>query len=112
MTKTFMGIAAAALLTAAAGSAPANAAPIRSAPGLAQTQSGVDLVQHRRGRGGYARGYRGGYGPRAYGPRVYAPHVYGPGPYAYVEPYPYRPYRRYYAPAPHVQVGPFGFGIW
>ncbi len=107
MTKTFLGLAAAALLTAAAAPAPANAAPIRNAPGLAQSQSGIDLVQHRwRGRGHW-RGHRGWYGPRVYGPRVY-----GPGPYAYVDPYPYRPYRRYYAPGPHVQVGPFGFGIW
>ena len=87
MTKTFLGLAAAALLTAAAAPAPANAAPIRNAPGLAQSQSGIDLVQPRwRGRGGYWGGPRGWYGPRAYGPRVY-----GPGPYAIVEPYPFRP---------------------
>jgi len=107
MTKTLLGIAAAALLTVAAAPAPASAAPIQHTPGLVQSQAGIDLVQYRRGRG-YYRGYgRGWNGPRAYGPRVYGPRVYGPGPYAY-DPYPYR----YYAPGPHVQVGPFGFGIW
>src|SRR6476659_5011743 len=107
MVKTLTGIAAAAMLTVAAAPAPANAAPIRHAPGLAQSQAGVDLVQYRwRGRG-YGRGYRRGwYGPRYYCPRPYVdadPYAHG-----YYRPY----YRRYYSPGPYVQFGPFGFGVW
>jgi len=91
---------------AAVPTAPANAAPITNAPGLAEHQSGVEQVQYRRYRRGYWRGpgYRYGYygGP--------GPYYYGAAPYAYAAPYPY--YRRYYAPRPFIGVGPFGFGVW
>ena len=61
MYKSLAGLAAAAVLTVAAvPSAPANAAPIQNAPGLAEHQSGVEQVQYRYHR----RYYRGYYGPR------------------------------------------------
>jgi hypothetical protein len=107
MYKSLAGIAAATVLTmAAVPTAPANAAPIQNAPGLAEHQSGVETVQYRRR---YYGGYYGGY----YGPRRYyyggGPYYYG-SPYAYGAPYPY--YRRYYGPRPFIGVGPFGFGVW
>ena len=108
MYKSLAGIAAAAVLTlAAVPTAPANAAPIRNAPGLAEHQSGVEQVQYRRYNRRYYRGY---YGPRRgyyYGG---SPYYYGGyAPYAYA-PYPY--YRRYYGPRVGVGIGPFGFGVW
>ena len=108
MYKSLAGIAAAAVLTVVAmPTPPADAAPIRNAPGIAEHQSGVEQVQYRRYRRGYWRGpvYRryGYYGP--------GPYYYGAAPYAYAAPYPY--YRRhYYYGGPAVRVGPFGFGVW
>jgi hypothetical protein len=124
MVKSVLGIAAATMLAAAVlPTVPANAAPIRHAPGIAEEQSGIETVQYRRRywRGGaYRYGYRGGpyrrygYAPyRRYG-YGYAPYRYGyyGSPYAYAAPYPY--YRRYYGPRPFVGIGigPFGFGAW
>ena len=107
MYKSLVGIAAAAVLTVVAvPTAPANAAPIKNASGLAEHQSGVEQVQYRRYNRRYYRGY---YGPRRFyggGPYYYG--GYG-GPYAYA-PNPY--YRRYYGPRPFVGIGPFGFGVW
>jgi hypothetical protein len=109
MYKSLTGIAAAAILSAVTMPAPANAAPIRNAPGI-EHQSNVDTVQYRRHYRGYhgpRRAYRGYYGPRYYGG---GPYYYGGGYPAY-GPY---PYRRYYAPGPSVGfgIGPFGFGVW
>jgi hypothetical protein len=102
MVKSVLGIAAATLLaTAVMPTAPANAAPIRDAPGIAEHQSGVETVQYRR----YRRGY---YGPRRYYGGGY-PYYYG-GPYAYGAPYPY--YRRHYGPRPFIGIGPVGIGVW
>lgn len=108
MVKSVLGIVAATMLAAAAmPTASANAAPIRHAPGVAEHQSGVETVQHRRYRHrrayvGPRRVYRGG----AY---YYGRRPYGGGPYAYA-PYPYR--GGYYAPRPFIGIGPFGFGVW
>ena len=115
MVKSVLGIAAATMLAAAVlPTAPANAAPIRNAPGIAEHQSGVETVQYRRYRRGYWRGgaYRYGYrgGAYRYG---YAPYRYGyyGSPYAYAAPYPY--YRGgYYGARPFVGIGPFGFRAW
>ena len=86
MYKSLAGLAAAAALTMAAmPTAPANAAPITNAPGLAEHQSGVEQVQYRRYNRRYYRGY---YGPRRFyggGPYYYG----GYAPYAYAAPYPY-----------------------
>jgi hypothetical protein len=94
---------------------PAAAAPIQNAPGLAEAQANIDLVQYRRYRG-YRHGPRVWYGPR----RAYR--YWGPGPYVYGYPYaaypyayayPPRYYRRYYrGPVVSFGVGPFGFGVW
>jgi hypothetical protein len=110
MVKSVLGIAAATLLAAAVmPTAPANAAPIHHAPGIAEHQSGVETVQYRRYHRRHWRGHRYGY----YGPRRHyyggGPYYYG-GPYAYGAPYPY--YRRHYAPRPFIGIGPFGFGVW
>jgi hypothetical protein len=106
MYKSLAGMAAAAALTmVAVSTAPANAAPIKNAPGLTEHQAGVEQVQYRRYHRRYYRGY---YGPRRFyggGPYYYG----GYAPYAYA-PYPY--YRRYYAPRPFIGIGPFGFGVW
>jgi hypothetical protein len=116
MVKSVLGIAAATMLAAAVlPTAPANAAPIRNAPGIAEHQSGVETVQYRRYNRRYWRGgayrYRYGarYGAYRYG---YAPYRYGyyGSPYAYAAPYPY--YRRYYGPRVGFGIGPFGFGAW
>jgi hypothetical protein len=111
--KSVLGLAAATMLAAAVmPSAPASAAPIRNAPGIAEHQSGVETVQYRRYNRRYYRGpvvRRGFYGP---GPYAYGggPYYYG-SPYAYAAPYPY--YRRgYYGPRPFIGIGPFGFGVW
>ena len=105
MYKSLAGMAAAAVLTmAAAPTAPANAAPIQNAPGLAEHQAGVEQVQYRRYHRRYWRGPVVRY--RSYGP---GPYYYG-APYAYAAPYPY--YRRYYGPRPFIGIGPFGFGVW
>ena len=96
MLKILTGAAAAALLAAAIPSS-AGAAPAGPMAGVQADQSNVQDVQYRRS-------YRWNRGYRYYGPRYY-------GPYAYARPDPYY-YRRYYYPGPHVQVGPFGFGIW
>ena len=112
MVKSVLGIAAATMLAAAVmPTAPANAAPIRNAPGIAEHQSGVETVQYRRYNRRYYRApvRRGFYGPGRY---AYGggPYYYGGGPYAYGG-YPY--YRGgYYAPRPFIGVGPFGFGVW
>jgi hypothetical protein len=103
MYKSLMGVAAAAMLAAVA--TPVNAAAIRHAPAIAEHQSNVDLVQHRRWNRRHWRGHAR-YG-RYWGPRRHD--GYYARPYAYA-PYPY--YRRYYAPGPYVQFGPFGFGVW
>jgi hypothetical protein len=110
MVKSLAGIAAAAILAAVSvPTAPANAAAIHHAPGLAEHQGNTEAVQYRyyHRYGPRWRGYRGYYGPRYYGGGPY----YGYGyPYAY-GPY---PYRRYWGPRPFVGfgVGPFGFGVW
>jgi hypothetical protein len=110
MVKSVFGIAAATMLAAAVmPTAPANAAPIHHAPGIAEHQSGVETVQYRRYNRRYWRGgpYRyGGYGPRYYRGGSY---YYGGGPYGYGG-YPY--YRGYYGARPFVGIGPFGFGVW
>ena len=113
MYKSLAGLAAAAVLSIVAmPTAPANAAPIKNAPGLAEHQSGVEQVQHRRYHRRYHRGY---VGPRRFygGGRPYyyggGPYYYGGGPYAYA-PYPY--YRRHYGPSVGIGIGPFGFGVW
>ena len=112
MVKSVLGIAAATMLAASVmPTAPANAASIRHAPGIAEQQSGVETVQHRRYNRRYVRApVRRGY----YAARPYAygggPYYYGGGPYAYA-PAPY--YRGgYYAPRPFIGIGPFGFGVW
>ena len=111
MVKSVLGIAAATMLAAAVmPTAPANAAPIQNAPGIAEHQSGVETVQYRR----YNRRYVRAPVRRYYGPGRYAygggPYYYGGGPYAYA-PAPY--YRGgYYAPRPFIGIGPFGFGVW
>jgi hypothetical protein len=114
MVKSVLGIAAATMLAAAAmPTAPANAAPIRNAPGITQHQSGVETVQNRRYRRGYVGPRRYGYvAPRRFygGGPYYGGGAYYGGPYAYGG-YPY--YNRgYYAPRPFIGVGPFGFGVW
>jgi hypothetical protein len=110
MVKSVLGIAAATMLAAAAmPTAPANAAPIRNVPGVAE-HSGIETVQYRRYNRRYYRApvRRGFYGP-GYAYRG-GPYYYGGGPYAYGG-YPY--YRRgYYAPRPFIGIGPFGFGVW
>ncbi len=85
MVKSVLGIAAATMLAAAVmPTAPANAAPIQNAPGIAEHQSGVETVQYRRYNRRYYRGpvRRGFYGPGRY---AYGggPYYYGGGPYAY-----------------------------
>jgi hypothetical protein len=100
MLKSLIGIAGAAMLTAAA-PAPANAFAVRHAPDLVQDQATVQEVWHR-GRP-HRRIYRHRY-YRAYPYRVY------PGPYAYAPAPYYRPY--YGPPGPVVRFGPFGFGFW
>ncbi len=107
--KTFLGVAAVAVVSIAAAPSPANAFAVRHAPGAAQDQATVEHVWHR----GYPhrRVYRA-YPYRPYAYRAYpGPYAY---PYAYAAPYPYPYYRRYYAPRPFVGigVGPFGFGVW
>jgi hypothetical protein len=109
--KSLLGIAAATMLAAAVIPAPAIAAPIQNAPGIAELQSNVESVQYRRYNRRYVRApvRRGVYRSGRY---VYGggPYYYGGGPYAYAAPYPY--YRRYYAPRPFIGIGPFGFGVW
>jgi hypothetical protein len=109
--KSILGIAAATMLAAAVmPTAPANAAPIRDVPGIAEHQSGVETVQYRRYNRRYWRGGpRYGYYPRRHYYRG-GPYYYGGGPYAYGG-YPY--YRGgYYGPRPFIGIGPFGFGVW
>jgi hypothetical protein len=103
MYKSLTGLAAAAILTIVAAPAPpADAAPIRNAPGLTQDQSVVDTVQYRRR--GYRRAWRPYYRGRAWRPYYrryawrpyYRPYVrrYAWGPY-------YRPYYRRYVWGPY-----------
>jgi hypothetical protein len=103
---TVAGLAAVAMLVAAAGSTAAEALPIEpSAIAKADAAaSNVVDVQWRRGygyRGRYWGGYRGRYwGPRYYG--GYYPRYYG----GY---YPYYGYGYPYYARPY--IGGFGFGI-
>jgi hypothetical protein len=106
MSKSLLGLAAAAMLSIAAAPSPANAFAVRHAPGVAQDQATLEHVWHR---GVPHRRYYRAYPYRAYPYRAY-PYAYGPYPYAYAAPYPY--YRRYYAPRPFIGIGPFGFGVW
>jgi hypothetical protein len=104
MYKCLTGLAAAAMLTFATAPGPAQAAPIKNVAGLAEAQTSVEHVQHRRYRQQrHWRGHRYHYAPR----RAYR--YYGAPAYVY-QPYPYQ--RRYYRPGPYVQFGPFGFGAW
>lgn len=104
-----MGIAAAAMLTIVAASAPAKAAAIRHAPGIQVDQSNVQEAQWRRGRH-YRRHWRGHRYYRGYRHWGYrAPYAYAPYPYyrrRYYEPY------YYGSPGPYVRLGPFAFGVW
>ena len=93
MTKTMMGLSAAALLVGSAFGA--QAMPLPSVPEPAPI---VEKVADGCGPG-FFRGRFGncrpmGYGPRFYGPRAYGPPVYGPRFYG-PRPRPYyaRPYR-------------------
>ena len=101
MYKSLMGIAAAAMLFIIAAPAPADAFAVRHAAGVQEHQANVTEAQYRRRA---RRIYRQRFVYRGYPYRAY------PYPYAYAYPYPY--YRRYYAPGPYVQFGPFGFGVW
>lgn len=103
MYKSLMGIAAAAMLFIIAAPAPADAFAVRHAAGAQDAQANVEQVWH------YGRPHRRIYRQR-YVYRTYPYEAY-PYPYAYA-PYPYPYYRRYYAPAPFVQFGPFGVGVW
>jgi hypothetical protein len=103
MYKTLTGLAVAAGIGLAA--APANAFPVRHAPGVQADQATVQHVWHR---GVAHRRYVRPYRHRAYRPwvRTY-PYAYAPGPYYYRRHY-------HYEPRPYVGfgVGPFGFGVW
>jgi hypothetical protein len=110
MYKSLLGIAAAAVLALATAPQPAEAAPIRHAPGLDEAQIAAEPVRHRRYHRHW-RAHRHWHGPRVWvGPRrawAYG----GPYPYyAYAHPYPY--YHHYHHPGAFISVGPFGFGFW
>ncbi len=112
MVKSVLGIAAATMLAAAVmPTAPANAAPIQNAPGIAEHQSGVETVQYRR----YNRRYVRAPVRRLLRTRPLRlwrwPVLLRRRPVCLRAPYPY--YRGgYYAPRPFIGIGPFGFGVW
>jgi hypothetical protein len=97
MSKYLSGIAALALIGAAAFALPARAA---------EPQAGVTTIQSSEMSAQRRHHYRQGrvYARRYHGPRRY----YGPSYGYYGDPY---PYYGYYRPAPFVSfgVGPFGF---
>lgn len=96
------GLAAAALLAAAAGSTPATAMPIADLGATQANPAAGDTVQVQWRRYHRYWGYRPYWRHRYYGYRYNPYYSYG-----------YYPYRRYYG-GPSFYVGPrgFGFGWW
>jgi len=102
MSRTLAGLAALALMGAAALPLQANAAERHGASNNASNQS-TTLSAQRHWRHGYYRHHYWGPRYRYYGPR----YGYYGGPY-YGYPY------RYYRPGPVIGfgIGPFGFGVY
>ena len=104
MTKILAGIAALAIMGAAALPFPASAAEQRS--GISKERAQISEVSSQR------RYYRHRYyGHRYWGPRYYARPYWGPRYYGGYG-YPYYGYRGYYRPGLAFGIGPFGFGVF